>query len=173
MIGIYGCDSDPNITIPGSRCYRIATAAAITEWILATCFIVYATLSVKCVRNILPPRHPPSTTSPLHDSLHLHSTTTSLYDSLHDFSCDHPTARRFYVAEALTFKRKIGENCPRLSIKTLCGRTTVPIKPRRYQGQGQVQLMLWVMRPSLGVWQRVQRRWESEWYDRVEETLSN
>jgi hypothetical protein len=41
MIGIYGCDTDPGITHPGTRCYKIATGAAITEWILAVCFVNY------------------------------------------------------------------------------------------------------------------------------------
>jgi len=41
MIGIYGCDGDSKITTPGSKCYKIASGAAITEWILAICFINY------------------------------------------------------------------------------------------------------------------------------------
>jgi hypothetical protein len=41
MIGIYGCDSDPTITTPGSKCYKITSVAAPAEWILALCFINY------------------------------------------------------------------------------------------------------------------------------------
>jgi hypothetical protein len=41
MIGIYGCDTDPGITHPGTRCYKIAPGAAITEWILAVFFVNY------------------------------------------------------------------------------------------------------------------------------------
>lgn len=41
MTGIYGCDTDPGIAHPGTRCYKIITGAAITEWILAVCFVNY------------------------------------------------------------------------------------------------------------------------------------
>jgi hypothetical protein len=41
MIGIYGCDADPTITTPGSKCYKITSIAAPAEWILALCFINY------------------------------------------------------------------------------------------------------------------------------------
>jgi len=41
MIGIYDCDSDSKITVPGARCYKIASGAAITEWFLTLCFVNY------------------------------------------------------------------------------------------------------------------------------------
>lgn len=41
MIGIYGCDTNPTLTTPGSKCYKIVAVAAPAEWILALCFINY------------------------------------------------------------------------------------------------------------------------------------
>lgn len=49
MIGIYGCNGKADTIMPGTKCYKITSAAAISEWIMAIAFVNYLlTLAYSC-----------------------------------------------------------------------------------------------------------------------------
>ena len=41
MVGIYGCDGKGETIEPGTTCYKVTTAVAISEWIMAIAFVTY------------------------------------------------------------------------------------------------------------------------------------
>jgi hypothetical protein len=114
-------------------------------------FLRYSLFTTFSLYDILSLRYPPFTTFSFYNILfsrYLSFTTFSFHDILlsrhfsfttsyfHSFPRDHLIARRFYVAKALAFKKKIGEDYSRLdnlanAYVTVANDTGIIIRPER------------------------------------------